>query len=139
MPCFHPLKGVRGAVNSNGKRPLLFSARTVDSGSEIPLLVPCGQCVGCRLERSRQWAMRIMDEAQMHKENSFVTLTYDDAHLPVDRSLDKTAFPRFMKRLRKSLKGKRVRFFTQGSMGSVMGVPIITLLFLVMVFLIGSC
>lgn len=137
MACYHPLKGIRGGVNSNGKRPLLFAASVVDSSSQLPLLVPCGQCVGCRLERSRQWAMRCLDEAKMSRDNAFITLTYDDKYLPDDRSLDKKAFPLFMKRLRKMLKKKFV-FIIAVSMESFMADPIITLSFLVMLFLTVS-
>ena len=122
MPCYHPLKGVRGGVNSNGKRPLLFNYNIVSTSNLIPTLVPCGQCVGCRLEYSRQWAMRCMDEAQMHKENSFITLTYDDQHLPVDRSLDKRVFQLFMKRLRKKVKAP-IRYFHAGEYGDKYGRP----------------
>ena len=136
MPCYHPLKGVRGAVNPDtGKRPLLFDVKLVDSSSQLPTLVPCGQCVGCRLEYSRQWAMRCLDEAKMHKENSFITLTYDDAHIPVDRSLERRssvgidgkvkpegAFQLFMKRLRKRL-NKKVRFYHAGEYGERFGRP----------------
>ena len=122
MPCYHPLKGVRGEVNSNGKRPLLFDFKVVERASELPILVPCGQCSGCRLEYSRQWAMRCLDEAKMHSENSFITLTYDDAHLPVDKSLDKRVFQLFMKRLRKALR-KKVRYYHAGEYGERVGRP----------------
>lgn len=44
--------------------------------------LPCGRCTGCRLEKSRQWAIRLMHEAQLHDRTSFITLTYDDQHLP---------------------------------------------------------
>lgn len=64
------------------------------------LTLPCGQCVGCRLERSRQWAVRCMHEAQMHEENCFITLTYSEENLPQDFSLDYRHFQAFMKRLR---------------------------------------
>lgn len=43
--------------------------------------LPCGRCIGCRLERSKQWALRLMHEAQLHQQNSFVTLTYNNASL----------------------------------------------------------
>lgn len=122
MACYHPLKGVRGGVNSNGKRPLLFDFKAVECSSQLPVLVPCGQCVGCRLEYSRQWAMRCLDEAQMHSENSFITLTYDDEHIPVDRSLDKNAFQLFMKRLRKRL-DKKIRYYHAGEYGERFGRP----------------
>jgi hypothetical protein len=51
------------------------------------LKIPCGQCIGCRLEYSRQWAMRCHHEASLHIFNSFITLTYDPEHLPQDGSL----------------------------------------------------
>lgn len=46
--------------------------------------VPCGQCIGCRLDRSRQWATRCALEMEGHEKNCFVTLTYDDEHLPLN-------------------------------------------------------
>lgn len=66
--------------------------------------VPCGRCIGCRLELSRQWAVRCVHESQLHTDNSFVTLTYDDAHLPSGGTLIKNDFKKFIKRLRKNLK-----------------------------------
>lgn len=64
--------------------------------------VPCGKCAGCRLERSRQWAVRCVHEASLYEErNSFITLTFNDRFLPRDNSLDKKYFQDFMKRLRK--------------------------------------
>lgn len=66
-----------------------------------PLVLPCGQCVGCRLERSRQWAVRIMHEAQMHASSYFVTLTYAPENLPVQGQLVYSHFQKFMRRLRK--------------------------------------
>lgn len=62
---------------------------------------PCGQCTGCRLEKSREWATRIMHEASLYTHNSFITLTYDDAHLPKNASLFYRDWQLFMKRLRK--------------------------------------
>lgn len=79
------------------------------------LTLPCGQCIGCRLERSRQWAVRCMHESQMHAVNSFVTLTYDDNHVPHDYSLNYRHFQLFMKRLRKAY--GPVRFYMCGEYG----------------------
>jgi len=50
---------------------------------DFPL--PCGKCTGCKLERSRQWAVRLMHEAQLHERTSFITLTYRDEDLPTAR------------------------------------------------------
>lgn len=85
--------------------------------TSLEMKVPCGRCIGCRLERSRQWAVRIMHEAQMHESNSFLTLTYDNEHVPKDYSLDRRAFPLFMKRLRKKFKARSLRYFHCGEYG----------------------
>lgn len=46
--------------------------------------VPCGECVGCKLDYSREWASRIMMESLVNNgDGLFVTLTYDDDHLPM--------------------------------------------------------
>ncbi|AXH75892.1 MAG: replication initiator protein [Microviridae sp.] len=102
MPCYSPIKGYR---DSSGN--LFFHSKP---GTNI-FKVPCGQCVGCRLERSRQWAARCMNEASLHAENCFITLTYRDA----PQSLDYRDFQLFMKRLRKHF--PKVRFYMCGEYG----------------------
>lgn len=82
----------------------------------MPVTVPCGQCTGCRLERSRQWAMRCVHEAQLHEEKCFITLTYDNEHLPHGGTLVKRHFQLFMKRLRREL-GGGIRYFHCGEYG----------------------
>jgi len=86
-----------------------------DGGSE--LLLPCGQCLGCRLERSRQWAMRCVHEAQLHSDNCFITLTYNPENLPPDCGLIKRDFQLFMKRLRSRYPEKKIKFFQCGEYG----------------------
>lgn len=126
MPCFRPLTAWRGKeVSSNGKRPMVF-CHTKAFEPDNPVQLPCGQCVGCRLERSRQWAIRCVHESQMHERNAFITLTFDDEHLIKRQhpdSLDKTEFQRFMKRLRKRLGARRIKYFHCGEYGSVYGRP----------------
>lgn len=80
-----------------------------------PLSLPCGQCIGCRVERSRQWALRCVHEAQLHKANSFVTLTYDEENLPADGGLHVEDWQKFAKRLRKAC--GPFRFFHCGEYG----------------------
>lgn len=89
----------------------------VPSGSSSKRPVACGQCIGCKLEYSRQWAVRIMHEAQMHDWNSFVTLTYAKA----PESLEYSDFQLFMRRLRKA-RGY-ARFFCSGEYGDERGRP----------------
>lgn len=45
-------------------------------------IIPCGKCIGCRLEYSRQWAIKAVHEASLYKDNWFLTITYDNEHLP---------------------------------------------------------
>ena len=107
MGCFHPLTAFRdqqGQIRFDEKK-----------GGD-PLNLPCGQCIGCRLERSRQWAMRCTHEASQHDENCFITLTYDSEHLPPDGSLRKGDFQRFIRSLRKRT-GKKIRYYHCGEYG----------------------
>lgn len=116
MPCYHPITGYRSSeVNKTGKRSLVFSVKK--GYADLPVTIACGQCIGCRLERSRQWAVRLVHEGQLHEEKCFLTLTYDNEHLPENGSLDKTHFQKFMKRLRKSLGSKQIRYFHCGEYG----------------------
>lgn len=119
MPCFEPLKGYRSrTVNPTGKRSIVFNKN--EGYADMPVHLPCGQCIGCRLARSKQWAVRILHEAQQHQDNAFITLTYNDENLPKEGSLDTTHFQRFMKRLRKK---HTVRFFHCGEYGDKFNRP----------------
>lgn len=82
------------------------------------ILARCGQCEPCRASRSREWAGRIMLEAGCHESNVFLTLTYNDDHLPSDGSLRPKDLQDWLKRIRKSLKCSRLRFFACGEYGS---------------------
>lgn len=83
---------------------------------------PCGQCLHCRLNYARQWSIRIAHERLKYGDNCCVlTLTYDDEHLPEDRSVHKSELQKFMKRLRKQVGSKRIRFFGVGEYGGHFG------------------
>ena len=123
MPCYHPIRGYRGA---GGK--VVFAV----GDTESRIQVPCGQCVGCRLERSRQWAIRCVHEAALHEENAFITLTYDQEHLPTDGGLHKSHWQSFAKAVRRNLdddaKNDRnhrptFRYFHCGEYGDERGRP----------------
>ena len=123
MSCYHPITAYK-AVNQS---KLVFSdTRSVKNrGIDVShsLQIPCGQCIGCRLEKSRQWAMRCMHEAQMHENNCFITLTYDDTHLPPDQSLHHRDFQLFIKRLRKRFRTSKIRYYMAGEYGENFGRP----------------
>lgn len=78
----------------------------------------CGQCMRCRLNRRREWTGRLLLEASCHEFPSwFVTLTYDEEHLPQDGSLVPRHLQLFLKRLRARVHPVRVRFFGVGEYG----------------------
>lgn len=116
MVCYHPLEGWR----SRSDNRIVFNRQ--QGWIDRPVTVACGQCIGCRLERSRQWALRCQHEASLHERNIFLTLTYNDENLPADGSLDVTHWQKFMKRLRKQT-GAKVRFYHSGEYGTKYGRP----------------
>ena len=126
MACYHPISAGLSGYSTNsatGKlyRRVIFKENDPDIVQAVQL--PCGQCVGCRLERSRQWAMRCMHEAQLHEQNCFITLTYNDANLPSDKSLHYEHFQKFLKRFRKFIGKERIRYYMAGEYGENFGRP----------------
>ena len=94
MACYKPLKAYRGP---NG---IEFNSKA--GYADKPLQLKCGQCIGCRLDRTRGWAIRAVHEAQMHEKNAFLTLTYRDQALPDDHGLHVEDWQKFAKRVRKT-------------------------------------
>lgn len=118
MPCYTPLSAFR---TRNG---ITFHQNDDESLYEIKL--PCGICIGCRLEYARQWAVRITHEASLHDNNCFLTLTFDNEHLNTKLSLDKSDHQNFMKRLRKKYPRKkhgRISYFVCGEYGEKLSRP----------------
>ncbi len=158
MSCYHPLKAFQVGFNPSGKPKYKICSYDVEcvyikeDGSSFAsgihqfspmykcvdeyIEIPCGKCIGCRLQQSREWATRIMLEAQDHETNLFVTLTYDDDHIPeldfvkavdpdtgevletgVLQTLCKRDLQLFNKRLRKHYSDQKIRFFACGEYG----------------------
>lgn len=112
MTCFYPID----AWQPTERAKLVFRA---PPGRVRPdLRIPCGQCIGCRLDKSREWAIRIMCEAHTSGASCFLTLTYDEAHYR--QYLEYSDIQLFLKRERKRI-GKRLRFFVAGEYGDVTG------------------
>ncbi|WNK14799.1 MAG: replication initiator protein [Microvirus sp.] len=102
MPCYHPIR--------------------IDRGADLSVQVACGRCIGCRLDKSRDWATRCVHEASLHDDSCFVTLTYDDKHLPPGGSLRPRDFTLFIKRLRKA-RNSKLRYFHCGEYGETSARP----------------
>lgn len=112
MSCYYPVTAFQLKDGS-----IVFQENKGEVLREFKL--PCSSCDGCRMERSRQWAVRCTHEAKMHEENCFITLTYNDENCP--QSLDYRDFQLFMKRLRKKYSNKKIRFFMCGEYGDTGG------------------
>nr|QJB19217.1 MAG: replication initiator protein [Microvirus sp.] len=121
MSCFAPLTAYYSAhKNESGKRSLQFRPQGSLSGSRMQL--PCGRCMGCRLEHSRRWAIRMMHEARMHTESCFVTLTYNNQSLPEYGTLVPRDLQLFHKRLNNRVyerTGHGIRYFGCGEYGDL--------------------
>lgn len=120
MPCFRPLRAHQA---TDGR---VFFVESQRNQAIRNLELACGQCIGCRLERSRRWAVRCVHEATLHEWNCFVTFTYQTA----PPSLVYDDFQRFMKRLRKKVNCFDVtlghwvpRYFVGGEYGEEKGRP----------------
>lgn len=118
MVCFQPLKGYRARyINpETKKRPIVFSPS--QGYSDIPVIVPCGKCIGCLMTRSYHWAVRCSCEVPYHSESWFLTLTYDKKNLPPDGELCRADFQSFMKRLRWHYRDYKLKVFYCGEYGT---------------------
>lgn len=121
MSCYYPLPASR--ARESGRVTVGYHPRDTWTGDRLEL--PCGGCVGCKMDRARSWSTRIMHEAQLYDSNLFVTLDYAPEHLPKSLSLEYVDFQLFMKRLRRHLRGVcagpngcyPIRFFVSGEYG----------------------
>ena len=122
MTCFRPLTAWRGPVLPSGKRGMVFNQKEASPAFSLnPDHLPCGQCFGCRIDYSCDWAMRCDKEIQMNERNCFITLSYASEFLPADSSLCLDDWQLFMKRLRKKV--GNVRYFHAGEYGGRFGRP----------------
>jgi len=129
MPCFFPLQATF-TVRRDGKKHIKFSnanARLFQQGAKMlgenNISLPCGRCMGCRLEKSRQWAVRCLHESRSYEDNCFVTLTYSSEHLPPGNSLCRKHVQDFLKRLRFKFSDSKIRVFYCGEYGDNLGRP----------------
>jgi len=133
MPCFTPLQGYKD-IHTGG---ITFK----QAGTAQSMQVACGSCLGCRLDHSLMWAIRIVHESYLHLDhegNCFVTLTYRDPDkctkqeyldgyfIPTNYSLRPNDVQKFIRALRKSEATKaekekrainKIRYFYCGEYG----------------------
>uniref|UniRef100_A0AAU8AVW2 Replication initiator protein n=1 Tax=Dulem virus 134 TaxID=3145611 RepID=A0AAU8AVW2_9VIRU len=153
MSCSHPLKAFPVGLYPSGKTKYKICSYDInhveilENGSVVPCTVPdrggyckryikdfveipCGKCMSCRLAYSREWANRCLLELEYHKSAYFVTITYDDWHVPrtyygnpntgealPSMTLCKRDIQLFFKRLRKKFPDQHIRYFGCGEYG----------------------
>ena len=121
MSCYHPIHGFYSRALNKNKKKYLVLDKSESDGRE--LTVPCGQCIGCRLAYSRSWAIRCIHESKNYNENAFLTLTYSEENLPQFSELNINHHQLFLKRLRKSIAPKKIRYFHCGEYGDELKRP----------------
>lgn len=149
MGCYHPLLAKvisRDPVTKKSNMVIVgsfddFKDRITDQEFANHMKLPCGHCVGCRLDKSREWADRMIMELQHTKKAIFLTLTYSNEGLDEDNkerlkrmaddgriwvednfyvpelSLRKRDMQLFMKRLRWNYAPTELRFYGSGEYG----------------------
>lgn len=152
MPCLDPMHGFIIGKKNNNKNDIIITSKKINhieikNGKIIYcnsyetrtdgkvfrdyIDVPCGKCLSCRLDKARDWTCRCLLEARQHEKNCFITLTYDDIHVPRTLygssstgevcgdayTLCKRDVQLFLKRLRKALGDEKIRYFGCGEYG----------------------
>lgn len=140
MPCYHPLIAWENSniKTKNGKSKIFFKPpKPEDLKNWKQILLPCGQCIGCRLDYSKEWAIRCVLEKKEYEHNYFLTLTYSPEHtqhlykIHINKStgeveneyldLNPEDLTKFMKDIRRyyeyHFKWTNIRFFACGEYG----------------------
>lgn len=114
--CTNPLLAVRLYKPLIGKsiikilpksRPVTLDELKSKYGFENILELPCGHCLSCISNKRKEWAVRCCLEALEHKDNCFVTLTYDPEFY--DDNFHRDHVQVFFKNLRN--RGFKVRYY----------------------------
>lgn len=129
MTCYHPLPAYNTVCKVSG----VVGVRIVDRShiDKSDFAVPCGKCIGCRLDQAKAWTVRCVNEASLHNANCFVTLTYNNDNVPLivegdevmGVTLHQPHVQKFMKALRNLIYPVKIRFFCCGEYGEKLQRP----------------
>lgn len=84
---------------------------------------PCGQCINCRINKSRLWSSRMLLQRMVSGDSAFVTLTYNDEFVPEGCDLYPKDVTNFLKRIRNHFPPKSIKYYYAGEYGSEKGRP----------------
>ena len=59
MACTNPRKAWKYGLHESGKVKMTFKRPEYSENIEVQYL-PCGKCISCKLDYSREWATRIV-------------------------------------------------------------------------------
>lgn len=121
MVCYKPRDAKLGLDSYSGKKGVVFLK--LHEAHEANIKIPCGQCIGCRLDRAKEWTVRCMLEAQLHERNSFLTLTYSPEFLPEGGTLVMSHVSDFVKRFRSAFPDIGISVYACGEYGDQLGRP----------------
>lgn len=79
-------------------------------------MLPCGKCIACKINKTMEWVIRLEYEMLENKNSCFLTLTYDDEHLPKDNNLHKSDLQKFIKRFREAVP-QYIKYYAVGEYG----------------------
>lgn len=109
---------------------------TLPTDDGIGQVVPCGRCNACLLRSRTEWAFRLRQELKFSDYGYFITLTYDNEHLPIIEAVDeesgafiyvptvvKRDLQLFFKRLRKRFPDVLIRYYAISEYGAERGRP----------------
>lgn len=123
MGCYRPIPGAQPYAGA--------PVRLWPPLGQQTIAIPCGKCIGCKSANAAAWGKRCAHEMTRWEKSAFLTLTYDDDHLPVDGQLQQDDLQRFIKRLRKYAQRRNnkleqghsqaIRYFACGEYGSRTG------------------
>lgn len=160
MACYQPLKAFRIGKSEKTGKPIYkitdyrvdhieyhkdgywhkcydpFVSRLAHEYNRTFIEIPCGKCIGCRLDHAKDWSNRCLMELQEHDSSYFITLTYNDINLPMTSyvkedtgeifevpTLKKTDFQDFIKALRQALPEQKLRYYMAGEYGTGSDLP----------------
>lgn len=110
MSCIYPKWAWQlKTPNEKGNHELTFQKQD----REPDYRIPCAKCAGCQSDKRREWGIRMYHEAQYHDQNSFVTITYNDEHLPGELQPQDARY--FVKALKKEIPD--MKYFITGEYG----------------------
>lgn len=111
MKCHAPISAYLGQDGG-----LVFHAMA-KHGDAREIKIPCRQCQACRINRASEWQTRLVHESKLHNDSLFLTLTYDEKHLPEFGSLQVEHLQKFIRSLRKAIAPTKIRYYACGEYG----------------------